>query len=310
MALNPIHETLHSITCDELVDGQPDIISLKENDTVEEGLKLLSDNKILSLPVLDEENNLVGLLDILDIASYIAKITPEDVIVKGDELNSLNIAGKAIGVELVKNVMGQSGRDNVVPIFHSNKVSMAVDVLGKGVHRVPLFCSETNEIKHSLSQSDVIKFLEEHIKRGGNKLMADITAIQMGMIKENVISCNESDSVLDCVSKFPENGISALAVVSDEGKLVGNFSASDLKCLSQESFPDLLLSVHDFLEKHSPNSLNPVVVKSDATLENIIAEVTSNHIHRVFILNNDYLPIGICALTDILNFITSYECQY
>ena len=51
-----------------------------------------------------------------------------------------------------------------------------------------------------------------------------------------------------------KEGVSALAVVDPSGKLVGNFSASDLKGLFRQRLPDFLKSVEQFLKDHSPGS--------------------------------------------------------
>ena len=93
--------------------------------------------------------------------------------------------------------------------------------------------------------------------------------------------------------------ISGVALVDDDGKLAGNFSATDLRGLYLEKFPMLLQPVSDYLEEFSPSSLNAYCVKADATFANVVKELVESKLHRLWVIDDDYKPIGIVSLTDI-----------
>merc|ERR1712000_263355 len=105
-------------------------------------------------------NNCAGLLDMIDIAYSISKVSPDDISLNENMLRSLEIAGRAIALEEVGAILNESQRDPFVPVFLSNKASMAVDLFATGIHRVPLRDADDNLVG-SLSQTDVVNYLEK-----------------------------------------------------------------------------------------------------------------------------------------------------
>merc|ERR1712000_131356 len=97
-------------------------------------------------------NNCAGLLDMIDIAYFISKVSPDDISLNENMLRSLEIAGRAIALEEVGAILNESQRDPFVPVFLSNKASMAVDLFATGIHRVPLRDADDNLVG-SLSQT-------------------------------------------------------------------------------------------------------------------------------------------------------------
>jgi hypothetical protein len=53
-------------------------------------------------------------------------------------------------------------------------------------------------------------------------------------------------SAIDGFERMETQSVSGLAVLNDEGQLVGNLSASDLRGMGRHEFGDLLMSVEDF----------------------------------------------------------------
>jgi CBS-domain-containing membrane protein len=100
---NPVYRHLHSLAVSDIIKPGP-VITLKTTDWVEKAIKILSENKILSVPVIDgskDKIGCVGLVDILDIVHYIDKVAPEDDALNSDTLKSLEVAGRAIAMEEV-----------------------------------------------------------------------------------------------------------------------------------------------------------------------------------------------------------------
>lgn len=60
--------------------------------------------------------------------------------------------------------------------------------------------------------------------------------------------------------------------------------------------PEILnsIQVSEFIHK------KPIYVRPDDLLSDVIRKCTEHNIHRVFVVNEDFEPIGVVSLTDIL----------
>lgn len=304
--MNPIYEFLHSMTLREVGENQS-VVQIQSNDTVEGAVKILAKNKILSAPVVDEKGNCLGLVDMLDIVSSILKVAPDPVQLQENELRTLQIAGRAMAFEPVRNCVGASGRDPYIPVYEKNPSSSVVDFFAKGIHRVPIL-NEKNEIINSISQYSLIKLLSENLHKGKLKTMGEMTASNLGLGKNKPVTVQkEIHTVLQAFQLIQKENVSALAVIEEDGKLAGNFSATDLVGLYLEKWPSLLLSVGEYLQKHSPDSLNSICCTPETTLLNICKEMVNSKVHRLWMVDSDYHPIGVVSATDIFKIIRDFK---
>jgi|ERR1711915_87202 len=304
---NPVYTALHGISLQELFPAEPKVVeSLNSGSSVEEAVKLLGSKGILSAPVTEESSGeCIGIVDMLDIVSFVVSVAPDPIALSEDELGSLEICGRAMAFESVKKVMNASKRNPYVPVFESNPVTMATGLFADGVHRTPILDEEL-KIVHTVSQSDIVRHLAGTLHMGKLKVIGEKPVRELGLGQQGVVSIGMDETVLCALQKLKDHGISALAVVSEEGKLEGNFSASDLKGLYREHFPSLLLSVGDYLEKHSPKSLKPVCVQPETTFLDLCKEFGESHVHRLWVLGEDFKPSGVISLTDVMKVVQDY----
>jgi CBS domain-containing protein len=121
-----------------------------------------------------------------------------------------------------------------------------------------------------------------------------------------------------------------VALVNDAGKLAGNFSATDLKVrihtphglqslvgtlssrcieneqgLYDETMPKLLDTAEDYLEKFSPSSLKPACVRLDTTVADAVKTMVEDHVHRLWVIDDDFKPTGVITMTDLNGLFVS-----
>lgn len=67
----------------------------------------MAEHKLTSLPVIDvkDKNKCLGMVDTLDVASYVLSVAPDATQLKENELKSLEIAGRAMALEAVRNIL-------------------------------------------------------------------------------------------------------------------------------------------------------------------------------------------------------------
>ena len=97
-----------------------------------------------------------------------------------------------------------------------------------------------------VSQSDVARFLSTHESSLG--ALGGRTVAEAGWTGRGaVIAVTPETSALAALALMREQGISGVAVVDAHGRLVGNFSVSDLRSVVPEHFGSLALPVAEFL---------------------------------------------------------------
>jgi len=160
-----------------------------------------------------------------------------------------------------------------------------------------------------ITQSKMIEFL---YKRRSN--WTDIMHQRVQNLQKSVESINMKEFVIEAFKRIWEKQISGLAVVNDEGILVGNISASDLlrthTSPSGEIIHDLYQPIKKFLNIRKDikdrvmmmdlPECKPIAVSSTDTLETSLIKCLDSHIHRVFIQDNKGKPVGVISLSDII----------
>lgn len=106
---NPIKKDLQQLLVRDFIDGKTEceLITIKEDNTVEQAVNLLSENKILSAPVINKEGECTGFVDMLDIVWFVVSVAPEPSMLTEEDLKTKNLemAGRAMSLAAVKEIM-------------------------------------------------------------------------------------------------------------------------------------------------------------------------------------------------------------
>jgi len=173
----------------------------------------------------------------------------------------------------------------------------------KGIHMVPVLNAE-GAVAACVSQSSVIPFLKKHEERLAHLFGKKVSELKLGT--SPVISISAKAPAIAAFKMMSQHGISGMAVVDDDGVLIGNISASDIKLfLDLPRAKVMQLPVQEFvnrIRRHTPSAKTriPVVAVPDsATLGKVIAKFAATRLHRVFVVA-DQKPVACISLRDIL----------
>jgi len=103
--------------------------------------------------------------------------------------------------------------------------------------------------------------------------------------------------------------VSGLAVVDDEGRLLSQLSASDLKGAAMgDLIPSLNLPLREFLAITQATNLEKRTAVLTAYQDQTLMQAcqilsSSHHIHRLFVLSEDHKPVGVLTMGDIMEAI-------
>jgi len=142
-----------------------------------------------------------------------------------------------------------------------------------------------------------------------------------------VCAIKSDELVITAFQQISRDHVSGLAVVNQEGKLVGNISASDIKHAGLNYYfshipalvYDLSLPIEDFLKippadspffgRNQTPDLFPVTVKKEDTLGRVLQLLSTSfrtssfartHIHRVFVVDEEGKPIREISDGDVI----------
>lgn len=260
------------------------VVTIKDSASVDQTLRVLAAHRILSAPVVvgaggacgdssssagpagDRAPEVAGFIDIRDLLSSFLHEVDLKALADAKMLKRMRILeeqGARFAGKCIKDLrsLGSDGwfypqhaaenaslREIIHDGFLHPKDSKRVVFGGtrsrQVVHRLALFDS-AGHLSHVISQSDVIKYLYEHIDDMGP--LADASIADIGFIKGTVISVRPETPALDAMVLMEEKNISAVAVVNAQGAIIGNFSISELRTIMAEHFGSLALPVGEFL---------------------------------------------------------------
>jgi len=290
--LSAVHLTTFSILMQathlgNLVADKKYVVSVKASDTIQHVLAVLRDNDILSCPVLDTVEAVIGVASVLDIASYLSwrfdlKLT-----------------------QPIETVLGLSPESRTTWLFepHENLTTL-FEPFALGYHRVLV---RQKGGMCNLSQSDVLKFVYEHNQIPDSLLNS--TLEELNLASKEVQTIGADKPALEGLKKISSSCVSAVAVIDSNGELVGNLSASDLRGLTEDSKDLVSLRVLDFLSAiknrgkpavgKDPRDSTPLVCSSPLDhLRVVVEKMIKIHVYRVWVVKNNQ-PVSVVSLTDI-----------
>lgn len=274
-------------------------------------IQALIKNKIQSAPVYDEAtNSYIGFLDVRDLVSFVRFVFDEQKVVDNNTLKDIIFHGvhmfKAPTTEGVT-VSYLARRNKFAPLTKDATLYDAVELLSRGLHRVPILSAE-GKLINIVSQSTIVSYLDKHLEK--LKDLASMTIEATGLGTKPVQSVPQTASVIDTLRLMDSKGLSGVAITADHGKLVGITTGKDLGFfIDNPSLATLSAPVFQFLaairEQVIDIRVPTIAVFPEDTLGRAIAVLAATRVHRIFVVDNetDYKPLAAISITDILRFL-------
>lgn len=106
----------------------------------------------------------------------------------------------------------------------------------------------------------------------------------------------EKQKALDGYKLIDQNKLEAIAVVNEQGHLVGQLSAQDLRGLAGNLFPALETPIREFIGKQKKLE----TCGTDIKLKDVIKQLAASGEHRLWIVDKDGTPLGVVSLGDVM----------
>ncbi|KAI4325248.1 hypothetical protein MLD38_030662 [Melastoma candidum] len=226
----------------------------------------------------------------------------------------------------------------------NTSVLESMELLSKGIHRVlvPLDCNghdaqqihgaeveESSHLYRLLTQTDVVKFLEQHSLEMGSVTARSVRDLRA--VNRQVFAITDKTKLVDAIRCMRAGLINAVPIVASEEhetdhslliegrgrKILGTFSATDLRGCHLSTLKTWLpISALDFTEKISksplyppsgegPRPREPVTCTDESSLAEVMERAMAKHVHRVWVVEDDDQGLldGVVSLTDMIRVV-------
>lgn len=313
------NQVLASVAVIDCLPRGREVVCLNSEAPLEKAMEVLNEHHFISAPVLEggDANKFYDFLDVLDCCSFLLTCFPHDVdSVTEESLKQFVDSGETFAKATVKTVVDAArgltlieGR-RVWPVKLETSLDKVFDLFWMGIHRVPVIES-TGRITTVLTQSDVIAFLAQNIHILGESRWRTLEELNVSAVVDKVEAASMEELTIKAVHRLYAKQVSAIPVVDSEGRLVANLSASDLRYLRRSNMTDLMLPLYKFLclrralskryvSIDNDKSLHPLTARLSDTLESAIFKLAATRVHRLWLVDDEFKPIGAISLTDCM----------
>lgn len=254
------------------------VVSLAHNITLAEALHVLTENKILSAPVIvladaldvrlpDEDANaepmetLIGFFDVRDAVTAILRNMnfSKDSLTSCSKsclwwLREIELIERRIGNTPLMQCLGYDADFMYTP---NASVTSVYDLVKKGffgksrddvVHRVVLF-DASGALHRLISQTDVVEWLAEHDGKLSHSLETkSLRELGFGSDerRRQFVTVKATTPTIACFQQMMDKNVSGAAIVEEE-RVIADITFGDLRLLTPEYFSVLGLPVAEFI---------------------------------------------------------------
>jgi CBS domain-containing protein len=283
------------------------LVVLPGDFTAQEALRRLAKFNISAVPVLRSwtDKTIIGFAGVLDFLAYLIKLLRKE---DGElDLDKENLKSKAdlFRKTPIRDLVDQSGRDPFKVMHGEESLADAVEDYLKGVQRIAI-TDDNGDVVGVISQWTVANYLATVPTEDKEWIPVLREPVSKAKFTTEVVCINRNESALQAFNRMYQNKISAIAIVDDDGKLIGNLSASDLKGyqLYLDDFNDLLQPVWKFLGIVRKMQGRPddfvVAFTPDILVKEIVKKFNEEIVHRAYIVDENRTLIGVFSLTDLM----------
>jgi len=293
-------ETLHPLRDNRIFIAQ-------RTDSIVDVWKGLIRHNFSSVPVMQKnKKKFYGFVDVFDIVKFFIEFFGAQQLKEADDFWAIVKTTEGFEKRLVNDIMVYplSLRNPFKPVPEGYSLFYVVELLARerGLHRVPII-DRDQKLVNVVTQSQVIKYLANHMAEIGT--IRNKPIIEMEGVIKSVHSIKETATAMDAFSLMVKEKVSGIAIVNDKGKITANISLKDLKGVSAEAkfFWRLLNSAKSFADsvhEESKHRKFPITVQTKNTLEDVITTLVTNNVHHVYIVDDEFKPIGVMGLREVL----------
>jgi len=270
-------------------------------------IQILIDNQIRAAPVQEKndksmKSQFIGVLDLRDTVKFALQTYHQGDI---DKAKAKAMEFLTVSPQITTQTLKYLSR--MCP-FHCVRVSdqliVVLEIFAKGSHIVGVANDEGTKLLGILSQGQLFQEIAKKWTFNAYVTLAELTKAKY--VTSPVISIRNTAKAYEAFDKMSTANLSGLAVVNEEGKIVHNTSATDIKLwlIASNSLDE---SIEQFLvnvRKMNLQDKYPITICNlNDGIKKAVAKLQATKYHRLWVVDQNVCPIGVLALTDIFRLI-------
>ncbi|PAA92973.1 hypothetical protein BOX15_Mlig018326g1 [Macrostomum lignano] len=290
-------------TCYDLIPTSSKLLVFDTNLNVRKAFFALVYNGLRAAPLWDSDRQkFVGILTVTDFI-YILHKYYRSALVPMEVLETHRIS--TWQAELSSQLKPLTWISPEASLYDAIRV-----LLHSRVHRLPVIDPLTGNALYIVTHKRVLKFICLYAHQLPMPGWLDQPIIQLGIgTHSNIVTVSGTTSLVKVLSLFVQNRVSALPVLSSDGRLTDIYSKFDvINLAATKTYNNLDISVAEALQYRRERFEGVSKCSSDATLKAVIDQLVQDEVHRLVIVDQDNRVTGMVSLSDVLNaLVRDYE---
>jgi CBS domain-containing protein len=289
--------------------------------TIERALSRINAHEIRSLPVVNKDKIVIGVVDVMDLTRSITESlkTMGDIQPKPYDSGKMRERNDFMG-KTVGSLLTPEKKKTFVAANHLSLLLTVEYLVRTGQERFLIVDRDVLGNVHEqeqpeefldgiVTQSDCIKFLAENITLLRQEPLFQKTLSELGLGNRKPYIISHKEQAAKAFIEMTDKGFDSAAIVDDNGRLMAVISASDLKGLTRRNCVVLTENVENFLNRDWKRGwwVRPLTVDLSDPLFFVVLQFVSSKVHRMYIVDDDGLPIGEVNHLDILQILLQIQ---
>jgi CBS domain-containing protein len=287
------------------------LVLVNSNQPIERALSRINTHNVHSLPVVDantgSKGSVMGVIDILDIISALSESW---------ETNTTRSQRVQMLFTPISELLSSEKPHppthlmSIHTTLHDAIKQMAtarinrVLIVERQLDKIIIQQAKPEEVVLGLlTQSDIIRFAAENLMWIEREPLFQKTLRQVSLGQRKPIIVQPDVLAYQAFKEIHnKEGREGVALVDNDGKLIANISASNIKGMTRANIQLLYRPLTDFLARDRKRGWwqLPITTTLDTTLENVLLQFVGAKVHRMYIVDDDGKPVGEVSISDIV----------
>ncbi|KAJ3300628.1 hypothetical protein HK104_009285 [Borealophlyctis nickersoniae] len=186
-----------------------------------------------------------------------------------------------------------------------------ITMMAHGVHRVLVAAPDEAHDPRLISQIDLLRFLFNRNESFQDLLNISAQDVMNRALKQRVpenapagartLTITIHNTAIVGFKKMRAHNVTSVGIVDHEDHLISSLSAANLRGLNKERLAEVVKPVLVFLRNSMGEVPPPHICTPKFTLAQVIAHLLRERLHRVFVVDEDQVPLGVISLSDVIS---------
>ncbi|TPX35275.1 hypothetical protein SmJEL517_g02230 [Synchytrium microbalum] len=287
------------------------IVQISPNATIEDALQIMKEEKLLALPVAEPPQSTLKFKSLVSIDTLLKSVFARGLGPTQNEDGSPGQRSRLLKETIASHLATADSQPKMV--YTDEPLKILLHRLGTGGEKHVLVTDRSHiddaNYYTIVSQTDVLHYLSQNRDKvpGISTPAANVKQLvaSVGEQKAPILASHKT-TALEIAESMVEGNFSCIGITGENGKLIANISWADYRGLNSSVFASLDKPALEFAERVqsvNPRSKHIMMETKTATTQEVMKSILENHVHRVWLVDDNAYADGIVTISDIIAFL-------